>query len=251
MRSTFIVAVCLLALAPAVTAQAPAGCADDRSRQFDFWIGEWVVEAGGKIAGTNSIRPILDGCVLQENWLGAGGSAGSSFNFYNPQKGRWEQFWVWRNGTTLELEGQLEDGNMILSGTTVGEDGGTVRHRVAWYDKPDGTVRQWWETSTDGGATWSSEAEIDAKPELEIYTDDVKCSHGTTVGQLDKTALFYLRSRGLPEGEASDLLVLAFVAEAIDEIEDERRGERRVAAERSAAAAWRSAYRHRDTVDHR
>jgi Fe-S cluster assembly protein SufD len=58
----------------------------------------------------------------------------------------------------------------------------------------------------------SSEAEIDAKPELEIYTDDVKCSHGTTVGQLDKTALFYLRSRGLDELQATRILTHAFAA---------------------------------------
>jgi Fe-S cluster assembly protein SufD len=61
-----------------------------------------------------------------------------------------------------------------------------------------------------------------AKPELEIYADDVACSHGSTSGAIDETALFYLRSRGVPERAASDLLVIAFVAEAIAEIEDER-----------------------------
>ncbi|MEM6635004.1 MAG: SufD family Fe-S cluster assembly protein [Pseudomonadota bacterium] len=60
-----------------------------------------------------------------------------------------------------------------------------------------------------------------AKPELEIYADDVACSHGSTSGAIDETALFYLRSRGVPKEEAQDLLVLAFLAEAIDEIEDE------------------------------
>ncbi|HBS49718.1 MAG TPA: Fe-S cluster assembly protein SufD [Rhodobacteraceae bacterium] len=59
-----------------------------------------------------------------------------------------------------------------------------------------------------------------AKPELEIYADDVACSHGSTSGAIDETALFYLRSRGVPEGEATDLLTLAFLAEAVDEIED-------------------------------
>lgn len=61
-----------------------------------------------------------------------------------------------------------------------------------------------------------------AKPELEIYADDVACSHGSTSGAIDETALFYLRSRGMPLGDAQDLLVLAFLAEAIDEIEDEK-----------------------------
>lgn len=58
------------------------------------------------------------------------------------------------------------------------------------------------------------------KPELEIYADDVKCSHGSTSGAIDETALFYLRSRGVPERQAQSLLVLAFLAEAIDEVED-------------------------------
>jgi Fe-S cluster assembly protein SufD len=60
-----------------------------------------------------------------------------------------------------------------------------------------------------------------AKPELEIYADDVACSHGSTSGAIDEEALFYLRSRGVPEAEATDLLTLAFLAEAVEEIEDE------------------------------
>ena len=60
-----------------------------------------------------------------------------------------------------------------------------------------------------------------AKPELEIYADDVKCSHGSTSGAIDDTALFYLRSRGVPLKDAQSLLVLAFLAEAIAEIEDD------------------------------
>lgn len=64
-------------------------------------------------------------------------------------------------------------------------------------------------------------AQFYAKPELEIYADDVKCSHGSTSGAIDETALFYLRSRGVPERQAQALLVLAFLAEALDEIEDE------------------------------
>ena len=59
-----------------------------------------------------------------------------------------------------------------------------------------------------------------AKPELEIYADDVKCSHGSTSGAIDDTALFYLRSRGVPAADAKALLVLAFLAEAIGEIDD-------------------------------
>ncbi len=67
----------------------------------------------------------------------------------------------------------------------------------------------------------SEGAEFNAKPELEIYADDVMCSHGSTTGALDDTALFYLRSRGVPLKEAEAMLVAAFVDEAILEIADE------------------------------
>lgn len=65
------------------------------------------------------------------------------------------------------------------------------------------------------------DSSFQAKPELEIYADDVICSHGSTTGAIDDDALFYLRSRGVPSDQATDLLVLAFLAEAIDEIADE------------------------------
>ncbi len=67
----------------------------------------------------------------------------------------------------------------------------------------------------------SDRAEIDTKPELEIYADDVKCSHGATAGQIDENALFYLRSRGIPEVTARELLIEAFLGEALDEISNE------------------------------
>jgi Fe-S cluster assembly protein SufD len=62
----------------------------------------------------------------------------------------------------------------------------------------------------------SSGAEMNTKPQLEIYADDVKCSHGTSIGQLDADALFYLRSRGLDEERARDLLTRAFALEMLD-----------------------------------
>ncbi|MGO9430538.1 Fe-S cluster assembly protein SufD [Rhodoblastus sp.] len=66
----------------------------------------------------------------------------------------------------------------------------------------------------------SHRAEIVTKPELEIFADDVKCSHGATAGELDANALFFLRARGIPETEARAMLVEAFLGEALDMIED-------------------------------
>ena len=64
----------------------------------------------------------------------------------------------------------------------------------------------------------SDKAHVDTKPQLEIFADDVKCAHGATVGQLDAEHLFYLKSRGLPEAQARNLLTYAFGAEIIDRI---------------------------------
>jgi Fe-S cluster assembly protein SufD len=65
----------------------------------------------------------------------------------------------------------------------------------------------------------TSEAKMSARPQLEIYADDVKCGHGGTVGQLDQEALFYLRSRGFGKEEAKLLLMFAFAHEIIDHID--------------------------------
>jgi Fe-S cluster assembly protein SufD len=62
-------------------------------------------------------------------------------------------------------------------------------------------------------------AEIDTKPELEIYADDVQCSHGATTGQLDAAALFYLRSRGLSETEARSALTRAFTGAVLSRMD--------------------------------
>jgi Fe-S cluster assembly protein SufD len=64
----------------------------------------------------------------------------------------------------------------------------------------------------------SAAAKVDTKPQLEIFADDVKCTHGATVGYLDAVALFYLRSRGVPEGAAKRLLTYAFAAEVVNEV---------------------------------
>ncbi len=151
----------LVALAAMVTLLAPSAhgagaCAAPQSHQFDFWIGEWEVSLrdGTKVVGFNRILPILDGCVLQENWRGVSESAGSSFNFYDPQRKRWRQLWVWREGTTLELEGGYSDGQMILEGDSIEPDGKSARNRITWFDNADRTVRQFWEISRDGGKTW-------------------------------------------------------------------------------------------------
>jgi Fe-S cluster assembly protein SufD len=67
----------------------------------------------------------------------------------------------------------------------------------------------------------SARATVDTKPELEIFADDVKCSHGATVGDLDEDAMFYLEARGISPDEARRMLIEAFAADAIDRLEGE------------------------------
>ena len=67
----------------------------------------------------------------------------------------------------------------------------------------------------------SKQARMHTKPQLEIYNDDVKCSHGATTGQLDADALFYMRSRGIPEKDARTMLMQAFMVDVIDMVKME------------------------------
>ena len=67
----------------------------------------------------------------------------------------------------------------------------------------------------------SDDASVNSKPELEIYADDVKCSHGSTTGQLDEEAVFYLRARGISEKSARNLVVSAVVNDALEKTENE------------------------------
>jgi len=78
----------------------------------------------------------------------------------------------------------------------------------------------------------SDRAEVDAKPELEIFADDVACAHGNSIGALDEEALFYAEQRGIPEAEARAMLTEAFVGEVIDRIEHD--------AAREIVRAWAS-----------
>jgi len=134
------------------------------------------------------------------------------------------------SGALLARGRQRHDVNIVL------------RHAV-----PNGVSRQVWRSVADDQATCSVAARVEvardaqktdgeqslkglllarsavinAKPELEIFADDVKCAHGATVGELDRNALFYLESRGIGPDEAKGLLTRAFVADALDRIGEE------------------------------
>jgi len=138
--------------APAATPQQPPKpCASDKYRQFDFWLGSWDVTEGDKPAGHNEVRLLHGGCVVTESWTSAtGGFTGSSLNIYDRASDQWHQTWVDTSGTLLELNGDLQGNEMVLSGRRRGPDGKENTHRITWTPNPDGTVRQHWEVSADG-----------------------------------------------------------------------------------------------------
>lgn len=131
--------------------------ADERHRAFDFWIGEWDVTQNGQFAGTNSIQPILGQCAIFEQWESASGSLGKSFNYYDPGHDRWRQIWISDSGTFIEFTGEARDNGIFYTAETVNPTDGSVTHHKFEFTQIDkGSVRQYWQTSTDGGESWQS-----------------------------------------------------------------------------------------------
>lgn len=146
---------------PATAPQTPpAGeqCKRAEYHQFDFWIGQWdVYDPDGQKVGSNRIEPILKSCALAEHWTDAQGGMGKSYNGYDAAEGLWHQFWVSENGNPLLLTGGLEGTSMVLSGEQVAKKGGPkATQKITWTPNTDGSVRQHWQASTDGGRTWTT-----------------------------------------------------------------------------------------------
>lgn len=130
---------------------------DEHRRQFDFWIGTWDVHTStGQLAGTNTIEAVEQGCVLRENWTGQSGGTGTSYNFYDPTEQAWKQLWVDAQGNHALFTGHFVDGAMRFEGTWVNADGTTSLMTMTFTPLDDGRVRQYFEQSTDGGATWKT-----------------------------------------------------------------------------------------------
>ncbi|MDH4125709.1 MAG: hypothetical protein OEW64_14435 [Gammaproteobacteria bacterium] len=142
--------------------------ADERHHAFDFWIGEWNVTLNGRLAGTNSVQPMLGHCTIFEQWESVSGGLGKSFNFYDPGADHWRQIWISDNGTFIEFTGVARDGGIFFTAqTTNPADGSVTDHKFEFTQLAGGIVRQSWETSTDDGATWTSvwDGRYQRKPE--------------------------------------------------------------------------------------
>lgn len=159
-----ITALIALALFPslALGQSSPANsCTLPQQKQFEFWLGEWDLtwpgEKAGEIAhGTNSIKRIMDGCVVQENFSGADSMPlrGTSVSVFDARAGKWKQTWVDNQGGYLDFDGEFKDGQMILQREGVRPDGTKVLQRMVWKNISAAEFDWSWEASRDGGKTW-------------------------------------------------------------------------------------------------
>ncbi|MCK9324318.1 MAG: hypothetical protein M0P69_02360 [Bacteroidales bacterium] len=149
----------LLSVNPARSqhSETDAPCSGEQYTQFDFWIGDWVVYVSGQMVGFNKIIKIEDDCLLRENWKSVVSShKGTSYNFYDKQLKKWRHIWIDNQGSTLDLTGEYHNKKMILrSNEILDEKGNRIFNRMTWHENADGTVRQVWEQSKDGGQTFT------------------------------------------------------------------------------------------------
>ena len=147
-----------LLVAATALAQNPPPPLPPVNHDFDFWLGEWEVtnQANGKKAGENRIERQHGGHVLVENYTTPGLFTGMSLNAYDESAKHWHQCWMDNLGGVLDLYGGLVDGKMVLTGETTTPQGTKQLERITWTPNADGTVRQHWEQSADGGKSWTN-----------------------------------------------------------------------------------------------
>ena len=132
-------------------------CSSPTHKQMDFWIGSWLVQhADGKRAGQNSIVSVAGGCALYESWQGEGGIVGHSLTYYDGVQRKWRQHWIDNTGASLELSGSKVGQSVLFVGESQ-ELAGKLLQRLTFTPAADGSVRQLWETSEDGGKKWKTE----------------------------------------------------------------------------------------------
>jgi len=160
-----LMAISLSSIAEAAAAPPnPEPCKAPEFDQFDFWIGDWDVTStqDGVERGTSHISQEMSGCVIWENWTSKGsGYFGKSYNTYNMNLQRWEQYWVDNEGGVIFFHGGLKDGVMDYWTDDVTQPDGTkLRRHLQFFNLAPDKVRQFSQGSTDGGKTWKVEYDL-------------------------------------------------------------------------------------------
>jgi hypothetical protein len=142
----------------------PPPCSRPEAGQFDFWIGEWELSwpgeqmgltEGQQGSGTNNIRKILGGCVIEENFSVTDKSfMGKSWSVYNPQKQEWQQTWVDNQGGYLLFSGTFMEGKMELRTKPFERNGKTYISRMVFENISENSLDWNWQRSEDDGKTW-------------------------------------------------------------------------------------------------
>lgn len=142
------------AQAPAPRERARVCMNTPEYRQFDFWVGDWeVFNPAGRLVGTNKVVLLQDGCIVEENWAGARGVTGQSFNLYNPVTKRWHQSYMDSEGDNWMMDGEYREGALRFEGFIYSPNS-KVQVRMTFTNLGPDKVRQTAETSADDGKTW-------------------------------------------------------------------------------------------------
>ena len=144
------------AFATRVNAQSPAACVGEEYRQLDFWLGNWDLTwtptgEGDTAKGTNDITLIMDDCVVQESFKGAG-AIGHSVSLYHAPPKKWRQTWVDNTGGYYALVGGPDDEGFRLDMTRISDKAPYMR--MIWRNIEKDSMDWRWQRSPDEGKTW-------------------------------------------------------------------------------------------------
>ena len=143
------------------TKSQPQPCSAPEQKQMDFWLGDWELTWPGNTSndtghGTNSIKRILDACIVEEDFSGGESMhlRGHSVSVFDARAGKWKQTWVDNEGGYLDFIGEFKDGQMVLAREAVRPDGSKVQQRMVFKNIGRNQFDWSWERSLDGGRTW-------------------------------------------------------------------------------------------------
>jgi hypothetical protein len=157
-----LIVTCVASARQSPNTAQPKPCSEPELKQLDFWVGEWDLswpgnKAGETDHGTNSVRRILEGCIVEENFS-AGTAAhlrGQSVSVFDIQASKWKQTWVDNEGGYLDFVGEFKDGQMILAREAIRPGGSKALQRMVFKNITDDEFDWSWEGSKDGGRTWT------------------------------------------------------------------------------------------------
>lgn len=128
-------------------------CCSDLHKQFDFWIGEWDVYDKNKVLiGENTIEKLENDCLISENWKGASGTTGKSYNFFDTSDSTWNQTWVDNKGTCFNLKGEAYKNKVVLKSRLIkGENQIWYVNRISWKKIDENKLIQVWDITDQHG----------------------------------------------------------------------------------------------------